>query len=114
MLQFIYLFDSPRILHSVNGKEFTNSDLSKVVEDFKTKQIHGRPYHPQSQSRVERFNRTLTEYFRREMSLEKDWPSKLQEFYYNHNNRVHKSTRPSTPYQLAPPTESGKFFFVIH
>jgi transposase InsO family protein len=43
LLQFIYLFDSPRILHSVNGKEFTNSDLSKVVEDFKTKQIHGRP-----------------------------------------------------------------------
>ena len=45
------------------------------------------------------------------MSLVKDWPSKLQEFYYNDNNRVNKSTRPSTPYQLAPPTESGKYFF---
>jgi hypothetical protein len=56
------------------------------------------------------------------MSLVKDWPSKLQEFYYNDNNRVNKSTRPSTPYQLffkipnfAPPTKSQvSIFFVIH
>jgi transposase InsO family protein len=64
LLKFIYLLGSPHILQSDNGKEF---DLSQVVEDFKTKQIHGRPYHPHSQGRVERFNRTLTEYFRREL-----------------------------------------------
>jgi transposase InsO family protein len=94
LLKFIYLIGSPRILQNDNGKEFTNS-LSQVVEDLKTKQIHGRPYHPQSQGRVERFNKTLTEYFRREMSLEKNWPSKLQKFYYNYNS-VHKSTRQLT------------------
>ncbi|CAC5402705.1 unnamed protein product [Mytilus coruscus] len=98
-LKYVYLYGPPRILQSDNGKEFTNVNLAEVVSIFKTRQIHGRPYHPQSQGRVERFNRTLTEYFRKEMSLEKDWPSKLPEFYYNYN-RVHKSTKPSTPYQL--------------
>jgi transposase InsO family protein len=64
LLKFIYLLGSLHILQSENGKEF---DLSQVVEDFKTRQIHGRSYHPHSQGCVERFNRTLTEYFRREL-----------------------------------------------
>ena len=54
VLNFIYLFGAPRILQSDNGKEFRNSDLAEVVEEFETKQMHGRPYHPQSQGRVER------------------------------------------------------------
>ncbi|VDI45601.1 Hypothetical predicted protein [Mytilus galloprovincialis] len=59
VLKYIYLYGAPRILQSDNGKEFTNKDLEGVVEECKSKQIHGRPYHPQSQGRVERFNRTL-------------------------------------------------------
>ncbi|CAG2206142.1 unnamed protein product [Mytilus edulis] len=94
ILKFLYLLGSPRILQSDNGKEFSNSNLADVIDVFKTRQIHGRPYHPQSQGRVERFNRTL------------------KEFYYNYNNRVHKATKPATPYQLffqrpnfAPPVD---------
>ncbi|CAC5418806.1 unnamed protein product [Mytilus coruscus] len=119
-LKYVYLYGPPRILQRDNGKEFTNANLAEVVSIFKTRQIHGRPYHPQSQGRVERFNRTLTEYFRKEMSLEKDWPSKLPEFYYNYNNRVHKSTKPSTPYQLyfkrpnfAPPIDEQLPFVLL-
>ncbi|XP_052090773.1 uncharacterized protein LOC127727698 [Mytilus californianus] len=62
--------------------------------------MHGRPYHPQSQGRVERFNRTLTEYFRIKMSERSDWSDQLPEFYYAYNNRLNKATRPKTPYQL--------------
>ena len=54
VLNFIYLFGAPLIIQSDNGKEFRNSGLAEVVEEFETKQIHGRPYHPQSQGRVER------------------------------------------------------------
>ncbi|CAC5400143.1 unnamed protein product [Mytilus coruscus] len=100
VLKFFYLLGSPRLLQSDNGKEFSNSNLADVIEVFKTRQIHGRPYHTQSQGRVERFNRTLTEYFRIQMSEHKDWPSELQEFYFNYNNRVHKATKQATPYQL--------------
>ncbi|XP_076095375.1 uncharacterized protein LOC143066268 [Mytilus galloprovincialis] len=92
ILKYLYLLGSPRILQSDNGKEISNSNLADVIDVFKTRQIHGRPYHPQSQGRVERFNRTLTEYFRIQMSVHKDWPSELQEFYYNYNNRVHKAS----------------------
>lgn len=117
ILKYLYLLGSPRILQSDNGKEFSNSNLADVIDVFKTRQIHGRPYHPQSQGRVERFNRTLTEYFRIQMSVHKDWPSELQEFYYNYNNRVHKATKPATPYQLffqrpnfAPPVDEQVSF----
>ncbi|CAG2236030.1 unnamed protein product [Mytilus edulis] len=62
--------------------------------------MHGRPYHPQSQGRVGRFNRTLTEYFRIKMSERSNWSDQLPEFYYAYNNRLNKATRPKTPYQL--------------
>ena len=54
VLNYIYLFRAPRILKSDNGKEFHNSDLAEVLAEFDTKQMHGRPYHPQSQGHVER------------------------------------------------------------
>lgn len=31
------------------GKEFTNAKLSSLLEQLTTKEVHGRPYHPQSQ-----------------------------------------------------------------
>uniref|UniRef100_A0A8W8LLQ1 Integrase catalytic domain-containing protein n=1 Tax=Magallana gigas TaxID=29159 RepID=A0A8W8LLQ1_MAGGI len=49
ILRFIYLFGPPRILQTDNGKEFNNADLTSVMEDFKTRHVNGRPYHPQSQ-----------------------------------------------------------------
>ncbi|CAG2243738.1 unnamed protein product [Mytilus edulis] len=100
VLSYIYLYGAPRILQSDNGKEFRNSNLKEVVDQFDTVQMHGRPYHPQSQGRVERFNRTLTEYFRIKMSERSNWSDQLPEFYYAYNNRLNKATRPKTPYQL--------------
>ncbi|CAG2216504.1 unnamed protein product [Mytilus edulis] len=100
VLKYIYLYGAPRILQSDNGKEFTNKDLEGVVEKFKSKQIHGRPYHPQSQGRVERFNRTMTTFFRVKMSTVKDWVEELPHFYYTYNNRVNSVTKPLTPYKM--------------
>lgn len=60
----IWKYGAPRILQSDNGKEFCNADLKEVMEEMKIREIHGRPYHPQSQGRVERFNRTLVDYFK--------------------------------------------------
>ncbi|XP_071143025.1 uncharacterized protein [Mytilus edulis] len=99
LLKFIYIFGPPRILQTDNGKEFNNADLCAVIDEFKTRKINGRPYHPQSQGRVERFNRTVVAYFRAQFVDTRDWPSLLGEFYYKYNNRVNKSTRPMTPHQ---------------
>ncbi|CAC5373668.1 unnamed protein product [Mytilus coruscus] len=99
LLKFIYIFGPPRILQTDNGKEFNNADLCAVMDEFKTRKINGRPYHPQSQGRVERFNRTVVAYFRAQFVDTRDWPSLLGEFNYKYNNRVNKSTRPMTPHQ---------------
>ncbi|CAG2214381.1 unnamed protein product [Mytilus edulis] len=99
ILRFIYIFGPPRILQTDNGKEFNNEDLTEVMAEFKTRKINGRPYHPQSQGRVERFNRTVVAYFRTAFVDSRDWPSMLDEFYYKYNSRVNKSTKPLTPYQ---------------
>ncbi|CAC5400989.1 unnamed protein product [Mytilus coruscus] len=99
LLKFIYIFGPPRILQTDNGKEFNNADLCAVMDEFKTRKINGRPYHPQSQGRVERFNRTVVAYFRAQFVDTRDWTSLLGEFYYKYNNRVNKSTRPMTPHQ---------------
>ncbi len=88
----MFAYGPPRILQSDNGKEFNNSALSAVVDEMKTMKIHGRPYHPQSQGRVERLNQTLARFFRRDLLVTKDWPSRLKHFYYAYNNRVHSTT----------------------
>ena len=62
--------------------------------------INVRLYHPQSQGRVERFNRSVVEFFKRTISKEETWSEQLPYFYYQYNNRVNKATRPSTPFRL--------------
>ena len=56
LLKFIHIFGPPRILQTDNGKEFNNADLKAVMEEFKTRQINGRPYHPQSQGKKNKKN----------------------------------------------------------
>ncbi|CAG2226112.1 unnamed protein product [Mytilus edulis] len=99
ILKFIYIFGPPRILQTDNGKEFNNEDLTEVMAEFKTRKINGRPYHPQSQGRVKRYNRTVVAYYRTAFVDSRHWPSMLDEFYYKYNSRVNKSTKPLTPYQ---------------
>ena len=51
LLKFIHIFGPPRILQTDNGKEFNNEDLKAVMDEFKTRKVNGRPYHPQSQGK---------------------------------------------------------------
>lgn len=47
------------ILHSDNGTEFTAEIIKNVCKEVGTRQVHGAPYHLQSQGVIERFNQTL-------------------------------------------------------
>ena len=60
VVRAMYVYGPPRIHQSDNGKEFNNRDLTAVVEEMKVMKVNKRPYHPQSQGRVERLNQTLT------------------------------------------------------
>ena len=75
-----YQYGPSRILQTDNGREFKIPHLNAVIDELKAMKINGRPYHPQSQGRVERFNQRLSNFLRRDLQNDKDWPSRLQYF----------------------------------
>lgn len=89
----------PKLL-SDNGSCYIASELKTYLKDFHDMaQIHGRPFHPQTQGKIERYHRTmknvvkLDNYFCVE-ELERA----LEKFveYYN-NERYHESLQNLTP-----------------
>ena len=58
-LNVFSVIGAPSILQSDNGTEFVNSVLRRVVNLWGSTQIHGRPYHPQSQGSVENLNKRV-------------------------------------------------------
>ena len=49
----------PKLFHTDNGGEFRNDLMKKICKEKNIRQIHGAPYHSQSQGLVERFNRSV-------------------------------------------------------
>ena len=56
-----YQYGLPHILQTYNEREFNSSHLNAVIDELKAMKINRRPYHPQSQGCVERFNQTLSD-----------------------------------------------------
>lgn len=55
--------------------------------------IRGRPRHPETQSQVERFNRTLKSRTRKALgSIRQDWATVHTKVVYQYNNSVHRAT----------------------
>eukprot|EP00117_Sycon_ciliatum_P001358 scpid51373/ scgid5968/ Pol polyprotein; Reverse transcriptase/ribonuclease H; Integrase len=96
----MYRYGAPRILQTDNGREFNNSSLAAVMDEMRALKINGRPYHPQSQGRVERLNQTLANFLRRDLQKEPDWPSRLEYFYFTYNCRVHRSLKGKCPIEV--------------
>ena len=55
------MLGAPTVLQSDNGREFVNEVVAEISKLWGTKQVHGRPYHPQSQGSVENLNRRVQE-----------------------------------------------------
>lgn len=53
----------PRILHADNGGAFVSDELKALCAEFGVKIVHGLPYHPQSQGKVERQNGVIKKKF---------------------------------------------------
>ncbi|KAG0427963.1 Pro-Pol polyprotein [Dictyocoela muelleri] len=79
--------------HSDNGGEFVNNQVDNILEQFNIESIHGRPYHPQSQGQIERFNRTIKSRLRKSFQLnEFNWIKKIDKIVYFYNNSFHRAT----------------------
>jgi putative transposase len=87
----------PRLLTD-NGSAFSGWVLSDYLDNRGIRHIFGRPYHPQTQGKVERFNRTIKDHI---YVLNYDSPDKLQlaltEAVNWYNNRPHESLQNVSP-----------------
>lgn len=89
----------PKLL-SDNGPCYIEKELKTYIkEDLKMKQVHGRPMHPQTQGKIERYHRTmknvvkLNHFYHPEELIEA-----LEKFVDNYNNnRYHESLKNLTP-----------------
>ncbi|KAG0437190.1 Transposon Tf2-6 polyprotein, partial [Dictyocoela muelleri] len=89
-----YLEGKWDILHTDNGGEFENERVKNICRQFGVTMIHGRPYHPQSQGQIERFNRTIKERLRKSLSNDdKNWSDIINRIVYFYNNNIHSATK---------------------
>lgn len=88
----------PKLL-SDNGSCYTSSELKKYLDEKGLKHIHGRPLHPQTQGKIERYHRSMKNvvkldhyYYPEELNAALD----TFVHYYNHQ-RYHESLTGVTP-----------------
>lgn len=88
----------PRLL-SDNGSSYVAADLATWLEDRDITHIHGAPYHPQTQGKIERWHQTLKNRILLEnYYLPGDLEAQIEGFvdHYNHR-RYHESLENLTP-----------------
>ena len=93
-------FSVPEQLHSDWGKQFESKLISTICQLLQVKKSRTTPYHPQPNSLVERFNRTLTNMLAstaKENPFE--WESHLRKVCLAYNTSVHATTG-HTPFFL--------------
>ncbi|MCP3663595.1 MAG: transposase family protein [Gammaproteobacteria bacterium] len=61
--RYISRFGCPLVIHSDNGKEFTNQLMAKLLARLEVAHTTTPAYNPQSNN-VERFHRTLRDHYR--------------------------------------------------
>ncbi len=88
----------PRLL-SDNGSCYISKDLKAYLEDLDIAHIRGKPHHPQTQGKIERYHRSMKNVIKLENYYSPgELTRRLSEFidYYNHY-RYHESINNLTP-----------------
>jgi putative transposase len=88
----------PRLL-SDNGSCYISSELAQYIEEQNMDHVRGKPNHPQTQGKIERYHRSMKNVVKLEnYYLPGDLINRLEQFveYYN-NHRYHESLNNFTP-----------------
>jgi len=88
----------PRLL-SDNGPCYISQELAEYLEKKKMSHTRGKPYHPQTQGKIERYHRTMKNVVKlQNYYLQEELEREIGRFveYYNHE-RVHESLDNVTP-----------------
>jgi transposase InsO family protein len=88
----------PRLL-SDNGSCYISDELADYIEDKQMSHVRGKPNHPQTQGKIERYHRSMKNVVKLENYYSpEELIYRLNEFveYYN-NHRYHESLKNTTP-----------------
>lgn len=94
----VKVYHKPRLL-SDNGPAYHSADLAKFLKERRIRHIHGAPYHPMTQGKIERWHRSMKNVVKLQNYYS---PSQLEHAiaewveYYNHQ-RYHESLENVTP-----------------
>lgn len=83
----------------INGSCNISGDLKEFLEEQSITQVRGKPLHPQTQGKIERYHRTMKNIIKLEhYYIPEELESHIAEFvnYYN-NRRYHESLNNVTP-----------------
>lgn len=90
--------NAPKLL-SDNGSCYISGDLKEYLNEKQIHHVRGKPNHPQTQGKIERYHRSMKNVVKLEnYYLPGDLTKRLEEFvtYYN-NHRYHESLQNLTP-----------------
>jgi transposase InsO family protein len=94
----VKVYHKPRLL-SDNGPAYHSAELAKFLKERRIRHIHGAPYHPMTQGKIERWHRSVKNVVKLQNYYS---PSELERAiaewvaYYN-NQRYHESLENVTP-----------------
>lgn len=94
--------DSRPKLLSDNGSSYIASEFKQFLNEEKMLGIHGRPLHPQTQGKIERYNRSLKNHINLENYYSTEELERAVEKFVEHYNhhRYHESINNLTPAQV--------------
>lgn len=107
----------PSILASDKGSEFVAGVLKELCTKMNIKQRFSSTAHPQSNGRVERFNRVILAYYQKYLETNPQWEELLPAIQFSYNSTPHIGTgyspffkaymrRPVVPSSLLTPVKS--------
>ena len=97
-IEKVRVYHKPRLL-SDNGPAYHSNELAQFLKERRIKHIHGSPYHPMTQGKIERWHRSMKnvvklQHYYSPSELEKAISEWVE--YYN-NQRYHESLDNVTP-----------------
>ena len=96
-----HTLSKPPVLLSDNGPGFVGEVLAKYLKAHDIRQIHGAPYHPQTQGKVERFNRKIAENV---LIIVRETPDEVRaallKYQEEYNNTPHEALKNVTPDEM--------------
>ena len=92
----------PQIVQCDRGKEFMG-EVTELLQKRRVQIRRSSPYHPQSQGKIERSNRTWKTKLQVDIRSDSEtisWADQLEEYQYLYNSGVHRSLGKYCPYEV--------------